>query len=92
MTSAQRRKVERDAQRSKVTYDLPADLIEQLETMSKDVYKCPPSHLATLLMRQGLKAVSAGELNIWDRRINSKVPRYEFFLNTDLDMNDWRKK
>ena len=83
MTPAQRAKAQRDAARSKVTYDLPADLIQQIETLAK-TYKCPPSHLAALLMRQGIKAISDGDLNVLEHRITSRVPRYQFFLDTDL--------
>lgn len=90
LTDAQRKKLARDAARNKVTYDLPAGLIEQIELMAKDVYKCPPSHLAALLLRQGLKAIASGELNVYEHRVPSRVPRFEYFLNTDLKQDSWK--
>jgi hypothetical protein len=81
MTPAQRKKAERDAARSKVTYDLPAPLIEKLERMAHDVYQVPPSHLAALLIMAGLQAVQQGSLDVYARRVPSRVPRFEWFLD-----------
>jgi hypothetical protein len=88
MTDAQRRKAARDAARSKATFDLPEDMLAMLEKMAKHVYKCPPSHLVALLIGEGMKAIADGRLNVYEHRIPSRVPRYEFFL----DLNDQGEK
>ena len=85
MTPSQRKKAERDAARSKVTYDIPAELIKRVEMMARDVYRCPPSHLAALLIRAGLKAVEEGRLNVYDHQIPSRVPRFDWFLDLTED-------
>lgn len=90
MTPSQRKKAERDAARSKVTYDMPAELIKQVEVMARDVYRCPPSHLAALLIQAGLKSVQEGRLNVYDHRVPSRVPRFDFFLNLEGDENRWK--
>ncbi len=92
LTDAQRKKLARDAARNKVTYDLPVELSDQIEMMAKDVYHCPPSHLVTLLMRQGMKAIALGELNIYNRQIASRVPRYKYFLDLEIEEDGWKPK
>lgn len=93
MTPAQRKKVERDARRSKATYDLPSALIEQIETMARDVYHCPASHLAALLIKVGLREVGQARLNVFDFRKVANSPRFEYFLDLDrFDENVWQPK
>ena len=83
MTPAQRKKAQRDAARSKVTYDLPKRLIESVEQMARETYGCPASHLAALLMRAGLEAVEQGRLDVYEHRRPSNSPRFEWFLRLD---------
>lgn len=82
MTPGQRKKAERDARRTKVTYDLPDELIAQIAAIVNE-HKIPASQLATLLMQWGLKAMSDGQFNINTYKVRSTSPRYEWVLNLD---------
>lgn len=85
MTPGQRRKAERDLKRCKVTYDLPPELAEQVEAMARETYQVPASHLAALLMMAGIEAVKEGRLDVVARRVISRVPRFEYFLDLTAD-------
>ena len=57
-----------DAQRSKATYDLPADLIERIreiaEEMGQQGAKVRVNDIARLLLEAGLRQYESGELDI----------------------------
>lgn len=88
MTPSQRRKAERDAARNKITLDLPEALTDTLETLARDVYQCPPSHLAAVLLKAGFDAIQEGRLDVFRLRKPSRVPRYEWFLRLPGEEGD----
>jgi len=84
LTPAQRRKLERDAARTKLTVDLPSDTIERLNAIANapdDNF--PISQLVTLLLKRGLAAIEAGEIDLEQYKIHSRVPRFRWFLVED---------
>ncbi len=90
MTPSQRKKAARDAARTKVTYDFPAELIEQVDTLAREAYRCPASHLAALLVKVGLQAVSSGQVNVYDYRVPARSLRFDYSL--DLNAFDENAK
>ena len=84
MTPAQRKQAQRDQKRNKKTYDLPEVITSQVEMLAEQ-HGVPPSHLVGLLLKQGLQAVEDGGLDIQAYRVKSPVPRYEWFLNVEVD-------
>lgn len=60
MTPSQRRKAEYDQQRSKASYDLPAEMIEIIDLFS-ETYSAPRGQLAAFLIATGLRSVINGE-------------------------------
>jgi hypothetical protein len=93
LTPAQRRRAERDAARSRVQWDLPEDLIALIETMAAETYRCPPSHLAALLMIAGLRQLGTGELVVSDYLEASRSLKWEKRINLEnYPINlGWRK-
>lgn len=92
MTPSQRKKAQRDAARSKVTYDLPEPLVRQVEALARETYHCPASHLAALLIQTGLQEIAAGRLDVYRHRKIANSPRFDFFLDLDdVSDNGWAK-
>lgn len=79
MTRGQRKKAERDRGRSKVTYDLPADLIQQIEEMAEKE-GIPNSQMAMALIRVGEVQFKRG--NVVFGKEPSKSPRFDWNLKT----------
>src|SRR3990167_6759677 len=84
MTPAQRKQAQRDQKRNKKTYDLPEGITSQVELLAEQ-HGVPPSHLVALLLKQGLRAVEDGQVDIQEYKVKSPVPRYEWFLNVEVD-------
>ena len=84
MTPAQRKQAQRDQKRNKKTYDLPEVITSQEETLAEQ-HGVPPSHLVALLLKVGLQAVEDGQVDVKAYRVKSPVPRYEWFLNVEVD-------
>lgn len=82
MTPAQRRKEKRDAARTKVTYDLPKEIIDEINRLAGEGY-FPQAHLVGLLLHYGLKLLHEGKIDLDDHRVIANVPRYEYFLRID---------
>jgi len=79
MTEAQRRKAEKDRERSKATYDLPDWLIQAVEQIAAS-HGVPKSNVAAHLLAAGLRDLLDGRINLnWMRKI-SRSPRYEGLL------------
>ncbi len=79
MTPAQRRKAQKDRQRTKETYDLPKWLIETIEEIAH-FHGVPKSNVAAHLIAAGLRSLLDGEINLnWIRKA-SRSPRYEGIL------------
>jgi len=88
MTPAQRKKAEKDRQRSKVTYDWPEELIREVERLAREVYYCPASHLAAALAIDGLEAVREGRLDIRAMRRPANSPRFDWYLELEYESAD----
>ena len=88
MTPAQRKKAEKDRQRSKVTYDWPEELIREVERLAREVYYCPASHLAAALALEGLAAVREGRLDIRGMRRPANSPRFDWYLELGEESAD----
>src|SRR3990172_11338256 len=84
MTPAQRKQSQRDQKRNKKTYDLPEGITSQVEMLAEQ-HGVPPSHLVALLLKVGLQAVEDGQVDVKAYRVKSPVPRYEWFLNVEVD-------
>jgi hypothetical protein len=82
LTPSARRKAERDSKRTKVTYDWPADLQEQLSHIANQL-GVPENQAAAVLMMHALRAYQAGEVDLAGRKIPSRSPRFEWFLRLD---------
>ena len=79
MTPAQRKRATQDEQRSKVTYDLPAWLIEAIADLA-DAEQCSKSSVAAFLLVRALEAHQRGEICFEGYYESSRSPRYEFIL------------
>lgn len=76
MTAAQRKKAERDRKRSKVTYDLPEELISEVTRLAKEL-DCPAAHVAAALILEGMKA----EPDLKRLRVPANSPRFVWYLD-----------
>jgi hypothetical protein len=81
-TAAQRKKAERDRQRSKVTYDWPEEIIQEVAERAAEM-GCPASHLAAALCLEGLKAVDEGRLDVLAMRVPANSPRFDWYLDLE---------
>lgn len=79
-TAAQRKKAERDRNRSKVTFDLPQVLINQIR-QAAETEEIPPSHLAGVLLSMGLDALTSGAIDLSTYKKPSRNARYMWFLD-----------
>ena len=79
-TSSQRKKAERDRNRSKVTYDLPQELIHQIR-QAAETEEIPPSHLVGVLISMGLDAWESGAIDLSSYKRPSRNARYVWFLD-----------
>jgi hypothetical protein len=82
MTPGQRKKVERDAKRTKVTYDWPGALAVRLSEIAEGL-GVPENQAAAILMMYALKAYDEGKINLAERKVPSRSPRFEWFLTLD---------
>lgn len=86
MTEAQRRKAEKDRERSKATYDLPDWLIRAVEQIAAS-HGVPKSNVAAHLLAAGLRDLLDGRINLnWMRKI-SRSPRYEGILESPEEVD-----
>jgi hypothetical protein len=86
MTEAQRRKAEKDRERSKATYDLPDWLIQAVEQIAVS-HGVPKSNVAAHLLAAGLRDLLDGRINLnWMRKI-SRSPRYEGLLENPEEID-----
>lgn len=89
MTSGKRKKAERDAQRKKVTFDWPEELIERIDELANQKgERVPANQLTALLMRYALRALDAGEIDLEKHKLFSRVPRFDWFLETEIEHSD----
>lgn len=79
LTDYQRRKMERDANRVKVTIEMSLSLKQRFEGTYKDA-EVPPSDLVGLLLYLGIEAIESGQINLDAYRYNSNLPRYRYRL------------
>ncbi len=79
LTDYQRRKMERDAKRVKVTIEMSLSLKQSFETAYKDA-EVPPSDLVGLLLYLGIEAIESGQINLDDYKYSSNLPRYRYRL------------
>ncbi len=84
MTETQRRQAERDAQRTKATYDLPPSIKAAVDALAQQ-YEAPPSHVVALLLHHALLAANDGQIHFEDHLVFSNVPRYRHFLRLEID-------
>lgn len=82
MTPAQRKQARRDAGRTKVTYDLPKELIDEINRLANEG-DFPPAHLVTILLHYGLRLLVEGQIDLMEHRVIANIPRYVYFLKID---------
>ncbi len=87
LTEYQRRKMERDAQRVKVTVEMSLALKQRFVAAYDDA-KVPPSDLVGLLLYLGMDAIERGQINLDDYRYTSNLPRYQYRLLWDKDSDE----
>ncbi|HPH95383.1 MAG TPA: hypothetical protein PKW33_15470 [Anaerolineaceae bacterium] len=76
MTKEQRRQ----ANRNRVTYDLPVELTDRLSAMA-DELDCPVSQVVRYLLENGIETVTLDEMV--NKRTVSRSMRFEFVLYKD---------
>lgn len=79
MTPAQRRKAQKDRERTKETYDLPAWLIEAI-TKIAEAHGVPKSNIAAHLLASGLRQLLDGQINLRWMWKASRSPLFEGLL------------
>lgn len=79
MTEYQRRKMERDAARVKLTIEISPELKHRLDTIRESA-EVPPTDLVSLLLHLGMQGIENGQINLDDYKYNSNLPRYPFRL------------
>lgn len=84
LTKKQRRQAMVDAQRNKVTYDLPVWLTEAVSAMAKEG-EYPASHLVALFMAYGIEAVNKGMINPDAFLVMANSPRFTYWLRFGED-------
>lgn len=87
LTEYQRRKMERDAQRVKVTVEMSLALKQRFVAAYDDA-KVPPSDLVGLLLYLGMDAIESRQINLDDYRYTSNLPRYQYRLVWDKDSDE----
>ena len=80
MTPGQRKKAERDAKRTKATYDLPWEIIEGVSAISARE-SIPASQIVALLIARGLEDLAQGKLDLDDFKTPTRSPRFEWVLD-----------
>jgi hypothetical protein len=83
MTPAQRKKAERDAARSKVTFDWPKTLIAAVNAEAERL-GVPASQVAALLAMYALREAQAGRIDLLAHRRASTTPRFLCLLDLRL--------
>lgn len=86
LTPGQRRKAERDADRSTVTLDMPEGILAQLRQAAQSE-GVSVSGLATLLLQVGLREMAAGRFELFPYKRPTRSPRFEWGLEWVLDQN-----
>jgi hypothetical protein len=88
MTPAQRRKAMRDAKRSKMTYDLPVELVAEIRKIAEQEDVSQSDVAAELLIR-AVNAVRSGSLELDNKRTAAKSLRWAWKLElSDLDASE----
>jgi hypothetical protein len=81
MGKGQRRKVEKDAQRSRAMFDIPLELLDALDKIAQDL-RTPRSQVANMLILLAMKGMEDGTLPLpesWEKRVSESM-RFEFTL------------
>lgn len=86
MTETQRKQAARDAQRTKVTYDLPPNLKQEIDSLARQL-EAPPSHVVNILLHYGLSAIDQGKIDLRIYQVHSNIPRFKYFLQLESDDN-----
>ena len=84
MGRAERRKVGRDRERSKATFDLPEWLVERIQARAAGA-SCSMSGLAGFLLAAGLRELEAGRLDLDGHLQPSRSPRFEWVVEVRED-------
>lgn len=84
MTPGKRKKRERDRARTKITFDWPAWLIEQVTELAHE-HGVPANQLAAVLVQRGLREVQSGKLNLREWKIPSRTPAFDWFLRVEKE-------
>ncbi len=87
LTRAQRRKREKDAARTKATYDLPETIKERIEVIATE-FGIPKSQLAAFFLDHAIREYDIGRIDLRPYLRPSRVPRFESFLILPGDAND----
>ena len=75
LTEYQRRKMERDGKRVKMTIEISPELKHRFDAIRKSA-QVPPTDLVGLLLHLGMKGIENGQINLEDYKYNSNLPRY----------------
>jgi len=80
MSPAERRKYQKDKERSKVTYDMPPDLIDAVAEIARRE-GCSTSAAAAFLLTRAVQAYRRGEISFQDYKERwSRNPRFDWVL------------
>lgn len=90
MTPAQRKKLQKDAQRNRAMFDLPDYLMRIIDQIAEE-NSCPKSQVAAYLMVAGLHAMDNNIITGpgWNRKI-SKSMRYDYTLVLPQVPDRWK--
>lgn len=83
LTAAQRKKRKKDAERNKVTYDLPKDITNQINTIAAKYGErgIPANQVVAFLLNYALKQYDKKTIDFDSHLKPSIVPRFSFFLD-----------
>lgn len=80
MTPCQRRAAERQAERSKVTYEWPPALVERINEIAR-ANDCPANQVAAVLAWAGMADMESGAIDLEARKYGARSLRFLWFLD-----------
>jgi hypothetical protein len=80
-----------DRARIKGTFDIPRNILSEIEQLSVK-HSTPKSQIVTLLLLAGLKLVAEGNVNISQYKRPTKSPRFDWVLEMPKVYQDEKKR
>ncbi len=80
---AKQRQKDKERLERRVNWEIPTVLKSQINELA-DAEEVPASQVASLLILLGLQDLAANRVRIWDFKIPSTSPRYNFVLSLPL--------